>query len=134
MKKLRKIKALKLEAWKTFSEWTRRKWADKNGIVQCISCPAKIHWKEANASHWKHGHSKKSFFMEENVNPSCVKCNLYMSGNLSEYTLWILNRYEENTVNAIRQASREIYKPSRQELENFIIAYKTKLELLNEKF
>ena len=131
MKKLPKLKNRKKLAWSLFSEWTRRKWADANGFITCISCGAKVHWKEANASHWRHGHSVKSFMMEENVNPSCVKCNLYLSGNLGEYTLWMLNKYGENTINAIRAAGREIYNPSRQELENLIIEYKTKLESLN---
>lgn len=130
MKKLPKLKNRKKLAWSVASEWTRRKWADKNGYVTCITCGAKIHWKEANASHWKHGHSKKSFLMEENLNPSCVRCNMYLSGNLGEYTLWLINKYGHDTIDKIQKASKEIWKPSRQEIEDLIITYKTKLELL----
>lgn len=122
-KKLRKISALKKQAWRVFSEWIRRREADKDGYLSCITCGTKVHWKDSNASHFLHGHSKPTFFEPRNVHGSCIRCNLYLSGNLIEYTRFMIDRYGLAVVDELRALSKQIYKPSRQDLEAIIEKY-----------
>ena len=74
---------LKKKAWELFSKYIRER--DK----VCFTCGAKTD----HAGHWRHGHTKVGFFNEKNVNGQCVKCNLYLSGNLGEYTLKMGKKY-----------------------------------------
>lgn len=123
-KKLRKLSSLKKEAWRVFSENIRRKSADSDGLITCITCNSKVHWKNANASHFIHGHSKLTFMDDRNVHASCIRCNLYLSGNLVEYSNFMKNKYGWETVDALRELSKQIWKPSREELREIIERYK----------
>jgi len=42
----------KKEADKVFSRYIRRKYADKNGNVSCITCGVTKHWKEMDCGHY----------------------------------------------------------------------------------
>lgn len=127
------LKGLKKKSWVLFSEWVRRRFADSVGIVSCITCGAKIHWKQANASHFIHGHGKPTFLDERNVHASCVRCNLYLSGNLVEYAAFMQKTYGWDTVDALRELSHQVVKFNREYYEGFIAMYADKLEELNAK-
>lgn len=131
-KKLRKLSALKREAWQTFSEFIRRREADQEGIISCITCSAKIHWKNANASHYLHGHSKPTFFDPRNVHGSCIRCNLYLSGNLIEYSVFMKNRYGWETIDALRELSHQVVKFNRDYYQEIIDKYKDEIRHLDE--
>lgn len=123
-KKLKSISSLKKKAWRLFSIWIRQRGMDENGINVCITCGVKVHWTKMNASHFIHGHSKPTFFDDRNVHGSCIRCNLYLSGNLIEYSNFMKNKYGWDTVDALRELSEQVWKPSRQELQDIIERYK----------
>lgn len=122
-KKLKPISSLKKKVWRVFSEWVRKRDSDENGYITCCTCSARIHWKEANSSHFLHGHSKATFLDPRNVNASCIRCNLYLHGNLVEYAAFMKARYGWETIDALRELSKETWKPSRQDLEELIQKY-----------
>ena len=124
MRKLRSMKRLKTLAWQAFGKWVRKGGADEQGMTHCFTCDAKIHWKDGNASHWIHGHSKASFMDEVNVQCCCIRCNMYLSGNLAEFTIRLVKAYGMEECDRIRQLSKQIWKPNRDELEAIITKYK----------
>jgi hypothetical protein len=68
---------LKKEAWRVFSAWVRKR------DPMCFTCENKTE----NGGHWRHGHTKVGFFDEKNVHGQCSRCNLYLSGNGTVYSL-----------------------------------------------
>lgn len=128
--KLRKISKLKKDAWHWFSQWIRRGAADSNGIVDCVTCGARGSYKEFHAGHYLHGHSKASFLVPENVNVQCPRCNHFLSGNLLAYHDFMMTAYGPRRIEEIKQLSKEIWKPSRQELEAIIFKYKSEVQAL----
>ena len=86
------VSKLKKRLWKVFSEYIRRK-ESYNDYCTCITCGKKFHWKEIQAGHYIHGNTKRTYFYEDNVHPQCVRCNMYLSGDLTNYAIYLENRY-----------------------------------------
>jgi hypothetical protein len=97
-----------------------------NGYITCVTCGDVIHWKEANAGHFKHGLD----FVEDNQHGQCVKCNLYNSGRLDRYAIYILDRYGRERVDELEFMSRNRPKYSRSELAEIKEKYKKKCKEL----
>lgn len=130
-KKLKSISSLKKKAWKVFSGWIRQRDMVSPGIIICITCGASVWHKDANSSHFIHGHSKPTFFDPRNVHSSCVRCNLYLSGNLVEYAAFMQKKYGWETVDALRELSHKVVKPTREYFQGIIDKYKMKVEALD---
>lgn len=128
-KKLKSISSLKKKAWKVFSQYIRRRNENLDGNVMCVTCDKWGHWKTMHAGHFIHGHSKPSFFEENNVHVQCVKCNHFLSGNLLEYRDFMAKEYGEEAIELLRGLSKAIWKPTRDELEGIIERYKNALRL-----
>lgn len=125
-------KGLKKRAWKYFAIVMRSKGAGSDGKIKCITCDRKYLVGDSawNAGHFKHGKfTKKSGFYENNVWPQCVFCNC--GGGRSGGGDFIYDLYEKalieklkiEEVEYIKQLSKQIWKPTRQELEDIIIKY-----------
>jgi len=98
--KLKKTKAktlpqLKAQAWKLFSEVRRRQEADENGVVRCVSCGERMHWKKSQAGHFIPKVKGLVYWFEgTNVHPQCVKCNMFQTDYAKvRYTLYMIDRY-----------------------------------------
>lgn len=122
---MRKIsaKGLKKKAWKVFSLWVRKRNCDPMGYSMCVTCGAVALPKDLNAGHFIHGHSKITFMDDRNVHPQCIRCNMYLSGNLIEYAAYMKKTYGWETVDALRELSHQIWKPTRDDLEAIIKKY-----------
>lgn len=132
-KKLPSMKGLKAKAWKVFSAWVKRR--DMiGGIIICITCGSQVLPGDANSSHFIHGHSKPTFFDERNVHSSCVRCNLYLSGNLVEYAAFMQKKYGWETIDALRELSHQVVKPTREFYQEIIVRYKAKVKEIDERY
>ena len=80
---------LKRKAWATFSKWIRNR--DKN----CVTCET---GKAENAGHFWHNILD---FDEENINGQCVRCNKWLSGNLSSYSVYLLGKLGKRKFDAL---------------------------------
>lgn len=78
--KTNKKRSLRDKAWKVFSKFIRER--DKT----CVTCET---GNADNAGHFWHGVLD---FDEENVNGQCVRCNKWLSGNLSEYAIYLIKK------------------------------------------
>lgn len=83
------LKGAKQKAWKAFSDYVRKRDA-VGDYVACFTCDTIKHWKEMQAGHFKHGVLD---FDEINIHGQCVRCNKYLSGNLSVYAERLIYRY-----------------------------------------
>lgn len=135
MKKKRRSKPsvskLKKKCWKVFSEYIRRRDADENGIVQCITCPKKDHWKNMQASHAIPGRGNNILFDERGVYPACMACNIFKHGNLYSYIEFLERKHGKEEawviIEDLKFQSRLPRKFSIEELENMIEKYKSKI-------
>lgn len=70
--------------------------------MPCISCGVRMDWErigtltagEVNAGHFKSvGAHRELRFNVFNVNAQCARCNSYLSGNVSEYRVGLIEKY-----------------------------------------
>lgn len=131
-KKLVPLPRLKKRLWKIFSEYIRRRDADDNGMVACISCGNLKHYKEGHAGHYHAGSvcGLDLYFSEINVNFQCVGCNLFRHGNLAQYALALQKKHGNHILEEL-DSMRGIAKWSREKFEEKISEYKKKLRDLD---
>ena len=126
------LKSLKNRAWKTFSEWVRRRDADEGGTVHCVTCRKPIYWKEAHAGHFVAGRTNAVLLHPDIVWPQCVVCNLFLGGNYSAYTLFMLDKYGREKVEEFLSLRHQVKKMTRADWEAEIETYKAKLAELEQ--
>ena len=126
----RKTLVKKLDA--IFSEYIRRKHADKNGIVKCYTCNKKAYWKGEGM---QNGHfiSRKSRILrwdERNCRSQCYSCNCHFYGRQYVFALNLNKEYGYNIAEELLIESKKIIKQSDQDLLDLIDEYKEKVSLL----
>lgn len=115
---------------RVFGEWIRRKGADSDGMVMCVTCGVRLHWKEANAGHfWKRQH-QATRYDPHNVHVQCVRCNNFRGGAEAEHATYILQQYEIDEFERLAQRHIGIKKWTRDEIESMLEDYKAKLAAL----
>ena len=124
-------KSLKSKAWTLCSEFIRRREADSDGYTRCYTCNVKKHWKEMQAGHFIHGHTKATFFMPTNIHVQCPRCNTYLSGNLAVYTLRMINEHGKEFVEELMKLSKKEHVHNRKEIIAWINKYTDKLKDTN---
>ncbi len=98
-KKAVSITVLKSKLWKIISEYIRRKDADNEGNVSCVTCWMRKHWKEMQAGHFVPSWSSSYLrYVEDNIHPQCYHCNINLGSNPIEYRIYMVNRYGEKFV------------------------------------
>ena len=91
--------------------------ASQDGYINCVTCGLNEHWSNLQGGHFISRRSMRFRFAEENIHPQCAGCNLYKSGNLVAYTLYMSETYGEDTVRDMLRLSNEPYKISRVSVE-----------------
>lgn len=137
MRKKLTISRLRKKAWTIFSIYIRRKDADYLGIVSCVTCGLRAHWKTLHASHLVPGRKLGILFDERGVFPCCYGCNVCKNGNYREYDAFIDREfgqeYRIKLIEELRQLSKQSTKWARTEYENIINLYTDKLTMLDTK-
>ena len=126
----RKTLVKKLDA--VFSEYIRRKYADKNGIVKCYTCNKKAYWKGEGM---QNGHfiSRRSRILrwdERNCRIQCYSCNVMRYGESYIFGVKLNEEYGYNIAEELLIESKKIIKQSDEDLVNLINHYKEKINLL----
>jgi len=129
--KAKRIKKLRGKAWELMSLFTRLKWADDKGFVKCVTCGKVFHYTKMNAGHFVHGtpsHGYQYDYIEENINPQCVRCNKWLHGNLIQYTTFIALKHGEEMVKLLQKEGEKKIVLGEFDLSNLIIALEDKLK------
>ena len=113
-----------------FSEYTRRRFADGQGMVRCVSCGTQKHWKELHAGHFVSRVRLATRFDERNTNPQCPSCNLFKQGNAIGYSRWLLNRYGQSVFAELDEKSRKPVKFTRSDLQAMIDQFTSKIRAM----
>lgn len=122
----------KTRAWKAFSEYIRLK--DKT----CATCTSAA----SQAGHYNHNTDKGSnpnlggnalWYCEKNVHGQCSACNLYKSGNLAEYALFLEDRYGDGILQELYTLRRTPKKWTIEELLEIETKYKALVDNLTKE-
>lgn len=117
------IPKLRDKVWKYCSKYILLRDKDK----PCVTC--NTHAENYHAGHFIHGKNSPTYFDPRNIHKQCAKCNLYLSGNMIEYTLFMLETYGQDVVDELKQPHKNfIWK--REDLEEKLEYYKVKVKEL----
>jgi hypothetical protein len=125
---------LKNILWRLFSEYIRRRYADHAGNAICVSCDKVAHWKLQHPGHFVRASAgMNTYFDEQNVNVQCVRCNIFLDGNMAAYALYMVKTYGNDILAALDERRRVVRKISTPEYLELIEAYKSKLRALENR-
>ena len=115
---------------KIFSEYIRRKYADKKGIVSCYTCGEKAYWKGEGM---QNGHfiSRRSRILrwdERNCRIQCYSCNVMRYGESYIFGVKLNQEYGYNIADELLIESKKIIKQSDEDLKNLIKLYEDKIK------
>lgn len=84
-KKKPTITALKKKADSLFSKHIRTKYIDKNGLIQCYTCPFKGPINKMQCGHLVSRFYLATRYDERNCRPQCITCNVWRNGRVPEF-------------------------------------------------
>lgn len=112
-------RALRDKAWTLFSIFTRQNGMDERGFNTCYTCRKRVHWKSANAGHYRHDSHD---FDERNVKCQCVYCNLHEGGRADLFYLHLVEDYGQEVADELKNR-KKWNGYSRDELRTIIERY-----------
>ena len=116
-----------------FSKLVRIKDADSKGIVHCVTCSNKGHYNDFDAGHFIPRIHLSTRWDFNNVKPQCRTCNRVEYGKQQEFAEY-LEKEQFGITEYLREQSRTVTKPTRDELKYLVIEYRSKVEILSKKF
>ena len=100
-----------------------------NGKIICYTCDTIIPLDKAQVSHFISRTHHSLRWEPRNVRLCCARCNIWLNGNLTEFTLRLIDECGRAEVEWLRQEGRKIRKWTPQELQALITQYgNTKVE------
>lgn len=133
--KTHKVKPIKKQLWEIFAEFIRRRDADEDGVVFCISCGAPVIWNKGNC-HAGHYYNKGSYlglkYNEKNVNGQCYECNMNKEGNKQGYREGLIEKYGKEVLLELEVQLRNKGVSGRAEHVILIEHYKQKVKDLKQ--
>ena len=119
-----------LDMW--FSKFIRLYYADSKGFVLCYTSGRKMNWKQAQCGHFI---SRKHFatrWLPENCRPQSPTDNCLLDGNLEVFEKK-LEEENKGIVSWLKEQAREVCKPTREQLKQLIVEYRSKVKILEQK-
>ena len=103
-------------AQKKFNKFIRERDKEKG----CISCNGKVQ----QAGHYlSQGHHSALRFDENNTNGQCIRCNLYLSGNLINYRQGLIKKIGAEKVEWLESYPKKAHKWDKFSLIEIILKY-----------
>ncbi len=115
-----------------FSEYIRRKYADKLGYVKCYTCNKKAYWKGEGIQngHFISRASRALRWSQDNCRPQFYQCNCMRYGQNYLFAMNLNKEYGYDKAAELLQQSREIVKHTDLELLEKIEYYKGLIDKL----
>lgn len=107
-KKKNSSSALREEADRLFSTFIRQRDADITGMVQCCTCPKKLHWKDMTCGHWISRKVLSTRYEESNCHPQEWGCQAKHLGNgeAHKHELYIIERHGKEERDRLLELSK----------------------------
>jgi hypothetical protein len=103
-----------------FSEYIRLRDADENGIVSCITCGDRQHWRDVDCGHFvKRGNASVRWNLKNSAG-QCRLCNSTHDGMEDLHAEAIDRKYGEGTAEELRRLGRQDEKFAAHELQAMI--------------
>jgi hypothetical protein len=119
-KKLMSMKRLEMLTCQTFSQYIRlrdcHKYSKFNEWSKCYTCGKDFIFKDLEAGHFIPRGKTIYKFAEWNCHSQCCRCNRFLHGNLTQYTLNMIKEYGEGFVREKKAKENNYHKFSRIEL------------------
>ena len=116
-----------------FSRYIRIKYANKEGVCSCYTCKKNFFWEYIQNGHYISRQHLATRFLDFNCRPQCEHCNCYLSGNLKEFKNR-LDAEKAGTSDYLHELSREVFKPTIDDLKQLLIEVRYKLKIATLKF
>ena len=116
--------------WKVFSEYIRRRDADKDGNCKCFTCNLVRNWKQMDCGHGIPRQHKATKFSEINNHAQCKRCNGFEGGKREVYKVEVDKRYGPGTWHKLELASKITLKRTQFEIDTMTEFYKQELKKL----
>lgn len=91
----------KRAAWKAFSLYIRTK-DSFNGQAECFSCGFIFPIKKIQAGHFIPGRRNSLLFDERNCHAQCMRCNIFLKGNMLEYYPRMQEKYGLDVIEGLK--------------------------------
>ncbi len=95
---------------KYFSQYVRLYSADYSGMVKCVTCGAKKHWKNIDAGHFMSRIHKNTRWEEKNCSPQDSACNKWGAGKQYEHGKYLDGYWGEGTADEMMAMSKMTVK------------------------
>ena len=131
---MKSISKLKKELDKWFSLYVRLRYSE-NGLCQCFTCGKVAHYKKGGMQ-CGHFQSRKHLTTRwdlKNCQVQCSGCNIFKSGEQYKFGLNLDAKYGEGTSEELEFLSRQTWKITRTEYEDFVFYYKSIVEKLKKE-
>lgn len=113
------------------SDFVRMSAADERGTVQCVSCDARIYWKDADCAHYINRAKMSTRYYLPNLAPACIGCNRF---NPDIHLIRWEFKMGVQRANELRKLGNALWKYTRPELLYMIEEYKVLNAALRKKF
>ena len=132
-----RIVTLKAKLWKKFSEYIRKKYADRNGMV--LTCDGvRKHWKQTHCGHLYNNTERNSslggnalWYDERNFAPQSSNGNYWNANDSAKkYMMWAIEKYGVEAVQEMRILKGTARKFTEEELEAKYSYYKAEFDKL----
>jgi hypothetical protein len=129
-KSLPSLAKLKKKLDSIFSQYIRRKYADKEGMVKCYTCTTRKHWKEMQNGHFISRQYLVTRFDENNCRPQDSSCNIFAHGKPLDFEENLKRELGEGFVEVMKASRHKTVKLDRAWYELMIMTYSDKLASL----
>ncbi len=126
------IQELTLDLDRVVSRYVRLAAMDKEHKCECFTCGTRKNWKNIQCGHFIARANLSLRWDLTNLRPQCSNCNVMLHGNLDEYKIR-LNKERNGITDWLYEQSKEVAKPSRDELKELLFHFQQKLHLVETK-
>ena len=122
---------LKKEADRLMSLFVRQKYADRDGLVKCYTCPYQAHWKKMQNGHLVSRYYLATRYDERNCRPQCYTCNMWRNGMTPHFAAKLQEELGQGIVEELYEKARGLTKDF--DYQSVIQKYTNKITALDKQ-
>lgn len=116
-----------------FSRIIRQKYANKDGIAECYTSGVKQHWSLMQCSHFCGRTNLATRWLEANCRVQTKHENETLDGNKKVFAA-NLEREQSGITDWLNEQSKQVYKPTNDELKQLLVELRHRLKVIESKF
>ncbi len=107
------------ECDRVFSIVVRKRYADADGYVKCVTCPTRLHWTGMTCGHYRKRRHMKTRWNIKNAAPQCIVCN---SQDL-DVSFFLIDKFSSEEIKDVEFLSHQTANFTEQELKEIAKEY-----------